>query len=697
MSTNRLLHSPLAGAILLVLSFSATAAGPSPKDLDRIEVRGYRAAYTSQTTRTATRTDTLLRDVPQAITVVTGELIRDQAMNSLTDTLRYVPGMGVAQGEGNRDTPVFRGNSSTADMFIDGMRDDVQYVRDLYNVEQVEALKGPNSMIFGRGGSGGVLNRVTKQADGYNHRELSLQVGDDERRRGTVDFGQGINPAAAFRVTGLYEKSSNHRDGFELERSGINPTLALQPGDNTMATLGYEHFADDRVADRGIPSFQGRPVETDPSTFFGNPELSPVRARVDALNGGIEHVFANGVTLRNRTRLADYDKYYQNVYPGVVSLDADDQQQVSISAYGNETLRRNAFNQTEVVFEASTGTVVHTLLAGAEIGRQTTDNFRHTGYFDSVGPDQRSVLVPVADPRVDLPLSFRQSATDADNHSVATTRSLYMQDQVELSDRWQAILGVRLEHFEVELTNNRNGERLSSNDDLFSPRAGLVFKPVEPLSLYASYSLSHLPRAGEQLASLRADTRSLEPERFENRELGLKWDVHRELSLTAAVYQLDRRNVVAPDPADPARSILIDGQRVEGVEIGLAGNVTDAWSVMGGYAYQQGRIPGQKTTPAQLPQHSASLWNRYDFSQMWGVGLGAIHRGEIFAAADNAVTLPAFTRFDAAVFLTLNERVRLQLNIENLSDKHYFASAHNNNNITPGAPRSVYLGMNVNF
>ena len=697
MSTNRSYHSPLAGAILLALSFSAAAAGPSPTDLDRVEVRGYRAAYTSQTTRTATRTDTLLRDVPQAVTVVTQELIRDQAMNSLTDALRYVPGMGVAQGEGNRDTPVFRGNSSTADMFIDGMRDDVQYIRDLYNIEQVEVLKGPNSMIFGRGGSGGVLNRVTKQANWYDHRELSLQAGEDERRRGTVDFGHGINPSMAFRLTGLYEKSGSYRDGVELERSGFNPTLALRLGDNTLATVGYEHFADDRVADRGVPSHQGRPVDTDPSTFFGNPELSPVRARVDAFNGEIEHAFANGVTLRNRTRLADYDKYYQNVFPGAVSLNADGQLQVSIAAYGNETLRRNAFNQTDVVFETRTGSIGHTLLAGAEIGRQTTDNFRHTGYFDSMGPDQRTLLVPVANPRVALPVNFRQSATDADNHSVATTLSLYVQDQVVLSDRWQAILGARMERFEVDLTNNRNGERISSNDDLFSPRAGLVFKPAEPLSLYASYSLSHLPRAGEQLASLRADTRSLEPERFENRELGLKWDLHSDLSLTAAVYQLDRKNVVAPDPADPSRSILIDGQQVEGVEIGVAGNITDTWNVMGGYAYQRGDIPGTSSTPAQLPRHSASLWNRYDFSHTWGVGLGAIHRGAIFAAADNAVRLPAFTRFDAAVFLALNDRVKLQLNIENLLGKRYFASAHNNNNLTPGAPRSIYLGMNVDF
>ena len=697
MPSKRLPSSPLTGAILLALSFSATAAGPSPKDLDRVDVHGYHAPYASQTTRTATRTDTLLRDVPQAITVVTQELIRDQAMNSLTDALRYIPGMGVAQGEGNRDTPVFRGNSSTADMFIDGMRDDVQYVRDLYNIDQVEALKGPNSMIFGRGGSGGVLNRVTKQADGYRHRELSLQIGDNERRRATVDVGQAINPDAAFRVTGLYEKSGSYRDGVELERSGINPTFTLQLGYSTAITAGYEHFADDRTADRGIPSFQGRPVETGPATFFGNPELSPVRARVDALNGGFEHTFANGVTLRNRTRLADYDKYYQNVFPGAVSLNAAGQQQVSIAAYGNETLRKNAFNQTDVVFEARTGAVIHTLLAGAEFGRQTTDNFRHTGYFDSLGPGQRSVLVPVANPRIDLPVNFRQSATDADNHSVATTRSLYVQDQMVLNDKWQVILGGRLEHFDVDLTNNRNGQRLSSDDELFSPRAGVVFKPAEPLSLYASYSLSHLPRAGEQLASLKADTRSLEPERFENRELGLKWDIGRNLSMTTAVYQLDRKNVATPDPADPTRSILIDGQRVEGVEVGLAGNITDAWSVMGGYAYQQGEIPDQATTPAQLPRHSASLWSRYDFSQMLGVGLGAIHRGEIFAAADNKVTLPAFTRLDAAVFLAINPNVKLQLNIENLLDERYFASAHNNNNITPGAPRSFYLGMNLAF
>ena len=707
-------HTPLAVALFALLASPAIAhaadrtedADPpaTPIDLDKVEVVGqrYLPDYATRKTRSATKTDTPLLDVPQAVTVVTDKLVADQAMTSLSDAFRYMPGVGLAQGEGNRDTPVLRGNSSTADFFVDGIRDDVQYIRDTYNLERVEALKGPNALVFGRGGSGGVVNRVTRQADGQSHRAASLQVGSGDRRRGTLDYGDGIGDGrAGFRVNAVFEDSASFRDGYSVERYGINPTFGFDIAPGTRVELSYEHFHDERVADRGVPSLDGRPVDTDPSTFFGNPDESPVEATVDAFDAVLTHAFGEHLQLRNHFRYADYDKFYQNVFPGAVDAAT---QTVAISAYNNTTARRNLFNQTDLVWETTTGAIRHTVLAGAEFGRQVTDNQRMTGYFGAPGSTTTSIRVPLASPTTsEIPL-FRPSASDADNHGVAKVAAVYLQDQVEFSPQWQAILGLRYDDFRVDLRNNRTGATVSSEDGLLSPRAGLVYKPLDRVSLYASYSMAYQPRAGEQLASLTASNAALDPETFRNREIGAKWDIRPDLQASLAVYRLDRGNVAVTDPADATRMILVDGQSTEGVELGIAGRITESWQVMGGYAYQDGEITTTQSATAvagnrlaQLPRHSASLWNRYDVNAAFGVGLGIIHRGAIYANVDNLVTLPAFTRFDGAVYWTLNPSVQLQLNIENLGNKRYFASAHSNNNLSPGTPRSAWLTMNVHF
>ena len=705
-------RASLAVAILLALTAPATSiameipadppatesAGKAPQDLDRVRVvvDRYLPDYAARRTRGATKTDTPLRDVPQAVTVVTDKLVADQGITSMGDAFRYMPGVGTAQGEGNRDTPVLRGNSTTADFFVDGIRDDVQYFRDVYNLERVEALKGANAMIFGRGGSGGVINRVTRQADGMEHRSGSLQYGSNQRRRATVDYGAGIGSDAGFRINAMYENSDSYRDGVNVTRYGANPTFGIDFGSDTRLQLSYEHFHDARNADRGIPSFQGKPVLTDPSTFFGDPELSVSDATVDAFDATLEHAFSDNLSVRNHLRWADYDKLYQNVYPG--SVDATGSL-VTLAAYGNATQRRNLFNQTDFVWKVGSGKTQHTVLAGAELGRQVTDNFRQTGYF---APGTN--VVPIANPMVNVPIEFRQSASDADNHGVAKVAAFYLQDQIDFSPHWQAIIGLRHDDFSVDLRNNRTGEVVRSEDRMLSPRAGLVYKPLDNVSFYASYSKAFQPRAGDQLASLKADSASLKPESSVNREIGAKWDIKPDLQASVAAYRLERGNVAIVDPADVTRMILVDGQYVRGVELGLAGRVTDAWQLMGGYAYQAGEITTTQSSTvikgnrlAQLPRHSASLWNRYDFNQTIGVGLGIIYRGSIYANIDNRVALAAFTRFDAAVFWTLKPALQLQLNVENLANKRYFASAHSNSNISPGAPRSAWLSVNYRF
>ncbi|MGH8039194.1 MAG: TonB-dependent receptor [Stenotrophomonas sp.] len=680
---------------------AASAQQAGATTLDRIEVTEDRDNYQAARVRAATKTDTLLRDVPQSVTVVTEGLIRDQAMQNMGDVVRYVPGVQMAQGEGHRDAPILRGNSSTADFFINGMRDDVQYYRDLYNVERVEVLKGPAGMIFGRGTSGGLINRVTKQADWTNPRNVSLTLGSWNNRRLVADVGQAWSDTGAFRVTGLYENSDSYRDDVNIERWAINPTLTFRPGDATTVAVGYEHFEDDRVVDRGIPSqlpISGRAVSVDPSTFFGSAEQSPAWARIDAVSASVTHQFSDTVKLVNQTRLADYDKFYQNVFPGAYTAANG---RVAISAYNNLTHRRNLLNQTDLTTEFETGAVRHVLLAGLELGRQETDNFRETGYFPSVGATATSDYVTLDNPHYTRPVVFRQSASDADNTSVARNAALYVQDQIILSPQWQILAGVRYDYFDASLRNHRNGQAISSSDGLFSPRAGLIYKPQDDMSLYASYSLSYVPRAGEQLASLTPSNRTLDPEKFTNIEVGYKWDINSRLSLSSAIYQLDRTNVAITDPNNPAQSLLVDGQRVRGVELGLAGNVTDAWQIMAGYAYQDSEVqqPGAQNGNelGQVPKHAFSLWNRYDLSERWGVGLGTIYRDSVYVASDNAVVLPSLMRVDAAAFYTVSDTLRIQLNIENLFDRAYFASAHSNNNITPGSPRAFRVGIDWRF
>jgi catecholate siderophore receptor len=681
------------------------AASSTPTPLPHVTVTAEHESegYLVENSRTATKTSTPLVDVPQSVSVVTLDLIRDQSMQSLADVARYVPGAGMAQGEGNRDTIILRGNSSTSDFFLDGVRDDVEYFRDLYNLDRVEVLKGPNAMIFGRGGAGGVVNRVTRQANWQPVREVSLQGGSWDNMRGSFDFGDAISERFAARVTGVYEDSESYRDGFTLERKGVNPTFAFAIGEATVLRLSYEYYDYERVADRGIPSLADsdsavdRPFRTDASTFFGDPDQSPTYATVNQGAVVIDHAFNDNVSLRNRTVYADYDKFYQNVFAGGPVDPATGL--VPLAAYNNEQLRENIFNQTDLTFAFATGSIGHEFLTGVELGEQVTDNFRQTGFFNGT-----NLLFPVdaSDPMVSVPVTFAQAPLDNDNHGRATIAAAYVQDQIQLTPQWLAVLGLRYDNFDMDFTNNRTGENFRTSDDLLSPRGGLIYKPVENVSLYASYSMTYVPRAGSQLASLAVTNAAFDPEEFENIEVGAKWDVSPALALTAAVFQLDRKNVIIPDPNNPtdaAASLLVDGQRTEGVELGIGGQVTEAWSIQGGYAWQDGQLTEDLggTRLAQLPEHVVSLWNRYDFTPAWGVGLGVIYQTQTYASSDNLVTLPEFTRMDAGVFYAPSERLSMQLNVENLFDEDYYPKAHNNNNITPGSPLAVRFGVTASF
>ncbi|HET9428431.1 MAG TPA: TonB-dependent siderophore receptor [Allosphingosinicella sp.] len=679
-----------------------------------IVITGQREEYGARSTRSATRTDTDIRNVPQAITVISESQIEDQALRSMAEVLTYVPGAMPGTGEANRDQITLRGNNTTADFFIDGLRDDAQYFRDLYNSERIEILRGPNAMIFGRGGGGGVVNRVTKRSSGNSYNEFAISGDSEGGYRLSGDVDQPIGGVAGLRINGVYENGESFRRGVELERYGVNPTVGIVLGDETRIDLSYEYFHDRRTADRGVPAFGDRPLEGADRTFFGDPDQS--FADVDVHIGGfaIEHRLAESLTVRNRTQFADYDKYYQNIFPGDLN---ETTQRVSLSGYSDVAQRENLISQTDLVWESRIGGIDQTLLFGFEIGRQETLSRRRNGFFQLPGEATRrsSLSVPVTAPTIDADVIFlpfntagcappvTATCTAANfNNSEATVAALYVQDQIRLSEAFEIVAGVRFDRFELEATNLNNGATLERVDELFSPRLGLIFRPMPSLSLYASYSRSYLPSSGDQFTSLDLTAASLRPERFDNYEVGLKWEPIQGLLASVAVYQLDRTNTRAAGPT-PGTIVLTGAQRSRGIEIGLERHISDQWQVSAGYALQEAEIsrttsaaPAGREVPL-VPRHQFSAWNRYNVSDRIGFGLGLVARSKVYSSISNAVTLPGYARVDAALFFELAEGIEAQVNVENLFGEDYFATAHNDNNIAPGAPRTARATLRMRF
>jgi catecholate siderophore receptor len=698
------------------VSVQAIAQSPSETTLPEVRVQGeaeradgpvtgYRATRSS----TATRTDTPLKDVPASVTIVPAQVIQDAGMQSLGDVFRYVPGVLMHQGEGNRDQIVIRGNSTTADFFVDGVRDDAQVFRDLYNLERVEFLKGPGGMIFGRGGAGGVVNRVTKRPVFGEVGAATLTLGSYSQRRGTVDVGNKLSEVAAWRLNAMAEKSDSFRNGAGLERYAVNPTVAIATGAQTLLTLGYEHLWDYRTADRGFPSFNGAPFNADPSTFFGNASQSHARSIVDGAYAVLDHDFGGGMQLKNTFRVTHYDKYYENVFPGSAVNAAGN---LTLSAYNNANQRTNVFNQTDFTRKLTAGGFEHTLLAGLELGHQDSANKRNTGFFGPTGT-ATGATVPAANP-IAFATAFRPNGTDADNQVKSDMAAVYVQDQVALTRQWKMIAGLRYDTFKVDLDDRRTttpAVDLARTDKAFSPRAGLIWSPNAVSSYYASYSYAFLP-SGEQLG-LATTTADLAPEKAKNYELGARWDLLRELTLSTALFRTDRTDVRVADPLNPGFFVKSGRQRIDGVEIGLQGNITRAWQVYGAYAHLDGRVlkPISSGTTASVativpagsriglvPGNTFSLWNKVALGEGWAAGLGLIHQSSSFTSFNNTVTLPAFSRADGALFYAFADgKTRLALNVENLFDKRYFPTVDGDNNISPGAPRNARLTLSVAF
>jgi catecholate siderophore receptor len=679
----------------------------------------------ANSTSAATKTNTPLVDIPQSVSVVTKDFIRDQAFQSLTDVTRYVPGVAIHQGEGNRDELVIRGVDSSANFYVNGFRDDVQYFRDLYNTQSLEILKGPSALIYGRGAGGGLVNRTLKEADGTRVYEAIAQTGSYGDRRVGLDAGQAVNENVAVRLNAFYEGSDTFRDYGQLERYGINPTVTLKPTDDTKIKLSYEFYHDFRLADRGNPS-QGLPLpggatrfnpttpfapNGDLRTFFGSPLYNYAKVEVQTGMAVIEHDFGNGLTVRNGSIYADYNRGYRNVYPGGTGAPASagggavtsDQTQLSLNAYQNYTPRENAFNQTDFVYKTITGPVAHTIAFGTEFGRQTGLSLRNSGQFPA-NAGLPYVIVNPFSPTYYGPVTFNHIPSDANSKYRLNIASGYVQDQIEVTRGLQFLVGARYDNFDLTALDQNANMNRNRVDNLISPRVAVIIKPIDTVSLYTAWSTSYLPASGDQFSALSPGTLILEPQKFESTEIGAKWNINPKLLFTAAVYELIRTNVPIVNPSDPTLFFPSGAHNIRGFETALTGYITPEWQSVLGYAYTDARItsatsativPGNRVQ--LVPYNQVSLWNKYQINPIWAAALGVIYFSDSFASSDDSVRLPGFVRVDAALYAKIDENWRLQFNVENIFNKGYWATADGNNNISPGQPRTFRLTALARF
>lgn len=653
------------------------------------------------------KTPTPIIDVPQSLSIATKEQIEDRGWTSIGEIIDYTPGVNTSQGEGHRDAIVFRGVRSTADFFIDGARDDVQYYRSLYNLEQVEILRGPNALLFGRGGAGGVLNRVTKKGE-FDSNFTGGQVAVDTFGAYNVfaDVNLSTSDTAAFRLNAAYESLNNHRDFFDGDRIGINPTARFALGEDTLIDLSYEYANHDRFVDRGIATGDdGRPVEALDEVVFGDPENNFTDLEAHILRANVSHNFSENWKGVFNAFYGDYDKAYSNFF--ATNFDAATNI-VELDGYIDTTERQNLVLSTNIVGEFETGSLGHTLLIGGEYINTSSDQDRFNSFFDQTQDDREFFFAtrPIAlNNNVGINASglttTNDFSLDINDFTLVDIDvvSLYIQDEIEITDWLNVIVGGRFDSFDITVNNVPGAQIRTRKDEEFSPRGGIIIKPQENISIYASYSESFLPRSGEQFANINGGNDALDPNTFENLEVGLKWDFDSGISLTAAIFEIQQSSP-QPNDNDPATLDIIDSE-IQGFELQVQGQVLPGWTVIAGYSYLDGeqvnRAGPTGLRPRELPENSFSIWNQVEVTDRFGLGLGLTHQDESFINNGNTARLPAYTRLDAAAYYEVSDNIRVQVNIENLTDTTYFPNSHATHQATVGAPLNARFAVTGRF
>ena len=692
----------LTGAAILAVCSGAALAEEAVAPADGADDKAIVVTGTRQTDdyvvdeSGAAKINAPLRDIPQTIDVVPAAVLRDQRALSVQDALKNVPGVGFSTGDGQRDQVSIRGFSAIADQFVDGFRDDALYFRDLSNVERIEVIKGPAAVLYGRGSSGGLINRVTRKP-GVDVGAGTLTFGSFATKRGEADIGRA-GDLLSWRATGAIERSGSYRDGQFLDRETIAPSLLIRPGVATEVLVQADYLRDKRLTDFGIPAFQGRPVEVDRSTYYGADnarEADYNRSRVLSQTASLTHRFSDALSFRNGLRHYSYDLDRRNTLPGSVN---EAMRRVSLNRSTVHRNERGWSNQAELIHKFGLLGMRHTMLYGVELARQVKDVETHSrnaiatvDLFDPVLP-----IVPVVLP----------GAPSADNRGIFNNSAVYVQDMVDLGRGFKLLAGARHDWFRQRTEQHiATLPSVARKDSEWSPRAGLVFQPDDKQSYYVSWSRSFQP-SGEAF-SIAANNADIAPEKTTNREIGAKYTlIGGRVNVTASAFELERTGIKAANPAAPTVLIPIGTQRTRGIELTSAVDLSSGWRAIGGFAYLDGRITrsiavdaGQRIEgkrPTITPTHSANLFVTRSLGDRFGVGGGANYVGKRFANPGNTVELPSYFTADAMAW-TQWGKLRLQANVTNIFDREHIVSAHGTspNLNLPGAPRAVMLSARV--
>lgn len=711
-------------------AMAQTTSSDKPSQLAPIEVKGeIRTDYDVKQSASQKFTAPLV-DTPKSVQVIPRAVIQDQAATSLTDVLRNSPGITFGAGEGGNplgDRPFIRGYDAQSSTFVDGMRDIGATSREVFNLEQVEVVKGSDGAYGGRGGAGGSINLISKTAKLDNFANASLGFGTDNYYRGTVDGNWQLSDTAAFRLNGMYHDADvAGRDMVNNKRWGIAPTLSFGLGTPTRVTLGYYHLDTDDLPDSGIPYAYEKPrvnvvgpLDVDRHNFYG---LSSDYRKTtsDMVTLGIEHDFNDALTLRNTTRYTHSDQRYVWTQP-------DDTQGNVVNglvwrrANTRDSAVKSIANQTELVGKAQTGTLKHSFNVGIELSQEqgrkdSLDIARGSGKSCGLGAGAASAYncTSLYNPNPHDPWVNTGTGDPLGNrsNSIATTRSLYAFDTVEFNKQWQAGLGIRVDDYSSRYATQTAS--LERDDTLVNYQLGLVYKPVSNGSFYISYATSSSPfnaSVGEGSdgsvpgrGTTGLNAADLAPEKNKTYEIGTKWDVlNNKVSLTAALFRTETTNARITLPnGDYA---LAGKKQVDGLELGIAGAITPKWDVYGGYTYLDGKLkdngPASQANDGNrfpnTPKHSFSLWTAYKPVERLTVGAGAYFVDSQFGDTANKLEIPSYWRFDAMVGYKFTKHVSAQLNVFNLTNKTYYDKAYAAHyaSIAPG--RSAIVNLNLAY
>jgi catecholate siderophore receptor len=696
-------------AVMSALTMAAVHA-EDDQQLQVIKVVGARddgSGYVTRSSGGATKTDMDLKDVPQTVNVISAAVIKDLHATSLQDVLKTVPGVGLSTGDGQRDQVFIRGFTAIGDQFVDGFRDDALYFRDLSNIERLEVVKGPAAVLYGRGSSGGLVNRVTKKP-GTDINDIALSLSDHSGRRGEIDFGRA-GDTASWRLTGAREKADSYRSQQFLDRTALAPSVALRFSADTRLLLQADYLEDRRLTDFGIPSYNGRPVNVDASTYYGAANARQAdysQSRVVSGAATLTHKFDNSLSLRNGFRYYDYtlDRNNTNISGNVNEVAAT----MSLGHAKLARMEHGWSNQTELTQKLVTGGIQHEVLYGVEFGQQRKDAFSNAAVVVATNVSIFNPVLPQVDPA--------KLGARTDTFGTYKTSAAYVQDALVFSDAWKALAGVRYDGFKQEsriVSPAGAFTNLGRTDNNWSPRAGLVWQPDQQQSYYASWSRSFQP-SGENFA-LAANNADLAPEITRNAEVGGKYDLWGgRASATVSLYRLERDNIKVTDPLTN-RIIPIGKQRSDGLELTFNADLGNAWKVLAGYAYTDAKVPDSvaidtsvnqpgKTVAAQIPvqgkratltaRNSGNLWLTKELGYGFKVGGGVNAVGSRYANTGNTVTLPGYVTADALLAYQAT-KYEIQLNVNNLGDQRYIVSGHGSspNLSLPGAPRSIALTL----